>query len=150
MKLSEIRERILETPLAKQLPEDMKQRFVMILLWVADTKDVSREDLLYPLGERGTKEGCLILEGMVRVKTEEQNTKTIEAPDIFGEVQLFTPDGVRTATVEVVVGGTTLTWKWKDWSAEAQIFFSDDEWNALKLILAESAGTREHDLFEQS
>jgi hypothetical protein len=147
MELSVVRERILATPLAKKLPEEMKQRFVMVLLWVADTVDVSREEVLFQLGDRGTKEGCLILEGMVRIKTESNDTKTIEAPDILGEVQLFTPDGFRTATVEVVVGGKILKWKWKDWSREAQAFYTADEWNTLKLILAKSAGARDSDLF---
>lgn len=148
MELSEMRERILETPLAKKLPEEMKQRFVMVLLWVADTQDVSREEVLFQIGDRGTKEGCLILEGLVRIKTESNDTKTIEAPDILGEVQLFTPDGFRTATVEVVVGGKILKWKWKDWASEAQSFYTPEEWNTLKLILAKSAGAREGDLFE--
>ncbi len=69
MDLAAIRERIMATPLVSRLPATMRQRFVMILLWLADTREVSREETRFQQGESDTDSGCLILEGMVRIKT---------------------------------------------------------------------------------
>lgn len=149
MELESIRERILKTPLVSNLPESMRQRFAMMLLWLADTAEVSRTDVLFKMGDKDTGTGCLILEGMVRIITEKQDKKTIEAPEILGEVQLFTPEGTRTATVEVVVGGKILTFQWREFGALAQEFYSEEEMALLKKTITESAWRREEDLFEK-
>lgn len=149
MELGEIRQRIQDTPFVKKLPEDMKQRFIMMMLVAAETKEVSREEKIFEQGEKNTDQGCLILEGMVRIITEESDKKTIEAPEILGEVQLFTPQGTRTATVEVVVGGKILLFKWREFSELCKTFYDDDEMATLKKIIYESAWTREKNLFEK-
>jgi len=148
MDLAMIRERILATPLVGRLPEGMRQRFVMILLWLSDTREVSREEKLFEQGASDTDNGCLILEGMVRIKTESSANanKTIDAPDILGEVQLFTPNRTRTATVEVVVGGNVLTFSWHALAKVAKEQFTDDEFGELKRVITESAWTREENL----
>ncbi len=149
MELGEIRQRIQDTPLVKKLPEDMRQRFVMMILALAETKDVSREEKIFEQGAKDTDQGCIILEGMVRIITEESDKKTIEAPEILGEVQLFTPQGARTATVEVVVGGKILLFKWLELSELSKTFYNEEEMAALKKIIKESAWTREKNLFEK-
>ena len=149
MELAEMRERILSTPLAKRLPGEMQKRFAMILLWISDTVDVSREDRLFEQGAKDTDSGTLILEGMVRIITDGHGKKTIEAPDILGEVQLFTPEGVRTATVDVVVGGKILSFRWKELGLIAREFFSDEEMESLKRVIMDSAWTREKNLSEK-
>ena len=149
MELGDIRQRIQDTPLVKNLPEDMQQRFVMMILGLAETKEVVREEKIFEQGAKDTDQGCLILEGMVRIITEDDDNKTIEAPEILGEVQLFTPQGARTATVEVVVGGKILLFKWRNLSELAKTFYNDDEMATLKKIIQESAWTREKNLFEK-
>jgi CRP-like cAMP-binding protein len=146
MDLAAIRERIMSTPLVGRLPDGMRQRFVMILLWLSDTREVTREETLFKQGDAAGDEGCLILEGMVRIKTESAGNKTIEAPDILGEVQLFTPNKQRTATVEVVVGGNVLTFSWHELANAAKEHFSDAEFADLKRVITESAWTREDNL----
>ena len=110
---------------------------------------MSREEKIFEQGTKDTDQGCLILVGMVRIITEESDTKTIEAPEILGEVQLFTPQGTRTATVEVIVGGKILLFKWRKLSELAKVFYSTEEMSALKKIIHESAWTREKNLFEK-
>ena len=149
MELSLVRERILNTPLVKNLPKGMRQRFVMILLWISETEEVSREQQIFRQGEKDADKGCLILEGMVRIVTEESDKKTIEAPDILGEVQLFTPKGTRTATVEVIVGGDILSFGWWDFGAAAVEFYTGEEMATLKKVIADSAWTREDNLYEK-
>ncbi|MCH7910302.1 MAG: cyclic nucleotide-binding domain-containing protein, partial [Candidatus Hydrogenedentes bacterium] len=113
MDLGEMRKRIQDTPLVQHLPEEMRKRFVSMLLWLSETEEVSREEKLFTQGAKDIDRGVLILEGMVRIITEETDNKTIEAPDILGEVQLFTPQGTRTATVKVIVGGILLSFQWR-------------------------------------
>ena len=149
MDLSTIRERVLATPLVKKLPAAMHQRFAQALLWISETKDVARTQNLIEQGEKHSDEGVLILEGMVRVKTEDGISKTIEAPDILGEIQLFTPGRARTATVEVVVGGKILTFGWTALAQECRGVFTEDEMRTLKEAIYSSAWTREKGLFEK-
>jgi len=149
MELEQMRERILSTPLVQKLPEGMRLRFAMILLGFAETREVAREEQIFKQGDRDAGTGCIIIEGMVRIITEEDNSKTIEAPDILGEVQIFTPDRVRTATVEVVVGGKILVFSWKEVGAASQEIFSADEMKAFRKVIAESAWTREKSVFEK-
>ena len=151
MELKLMREKILETALVKALPEGMRQRFAMILLWVSESKGVSRRDKLFVQGDKDAGTGCVILEGMVQVRTEDNPdaVKHIEAPDVLGEVQLFTPQGKRTANVEVVVGGTILTFAWHDLGVAARQFYSHEEMATLKRVITESAWRREENLFEK-
>ncbi len=152
MELKLMRERILETPLVTSLPEGMRSRFGMILLWVSESRSVSRRDLLFHQGSMDGGTGCVVLEGMVQVRTGEdpEAVKHIEAPDVLGELQLFTPQGKRTATVEVVVGGSVLTFAWQDLGTVARQLFTDAELVTLKRIIVESAWRREENLFEKA
>lgn len=149
MELEQMRERILGTPLVKSLPENMQLRFTMILLGYSETKEVTREQQIFKQGEKDTGTGCIIIEGMVRIITEQDNKKTIEAPDILGEVQIFTPDRVRTATVEVVVGGKILVFSWKDVGKATQEIFTSDEMKLFRKVIAKSAWTRDKSVFEK-
>lgn len=148
MELSTIRERIVNTPLVKKLPDAMRKRFAIALLWISETEDATRTQRLIEQGEKNRDLGILILEGMVRIKNESTQTKTIEAPDILGEVQLFTPDRARTATVEVVVGGKILTFSWKALAAECRELYRDEEMDTLRKAIYDSAWTREKGLFD--
>jgi len=149
MELSTMRERILATPLVKKLPDAMRKRFTTALLWISETEDATRTQRLIEQGDKNRDLGVLILEGMVRIKNESTQTKTIEAPDILGEVQLFTPDRARTATGEVVVGGKILTFSWKALAAECRELFEDAEMETLRKAIYDSAWTREKGLFDK-
>lgn len=149
MELHVIRERIQKCSLVSSLPSAMRQRFVMLLLNIAETQSVSRRHVLFEIGDKNTNTGCVILEGMVKVKTESGESKHIEAPDILGEVQLFTPSGKRTATVEVVIGGSVLLFSWKKLGAAAKAEFNDEEMGKLKEAITKSAWRREANIFEK-
>lgn len=150
MELGDIRSTILQTPLVKSLPEAMQPRFVMMLLWVSETKVTSRGDTLFLKGERETHHGCLILQGMVEIKKGEEKVGTfVEAPDILGEMQLFTPDGQRTATVEVAVGGQMLVFEWTQLGKAARESYNAEEMATLKNAIMKFAWKRDTSLFEK-
>ncbi|MFP6583718.1 MAG: hypothetical protein VCD00_14350 [Candidatus Hydrogenedentota bacterium] len=86
MELSMLRGRILDTPLVRSLPEEMRNKVVMLLLWISKTEEVTREQKLFVQGDVDIDRGCLILEGMVRIITEGNDKNMINAPDILGEV----------------------------------------------------------------
>ncbi len=149
MELQTIRDRILKTPLLRKLPEPLRKRFVQTLLWLSETQEASRTQLLIEQGDKNKDLGIILVEGMVRIKNEAIDCKSIEAPDILGEVQLFTPDRARTATVEVVVGGKILTFSWKALAAECREKFDDAEMESLRKAIYDSAWTREKGLFDK-
>ena len=149
MDLSTTRERILGTGLAKALPEGMRTRFGMIVLWVAEPRDVSRQERLFTLGDQDGSEGCVVLEGMLTVITEDGRRKNLEAPDVLGEVQLIMPKRTRTATVEVLIGGTILQFNWNTFAGLAEKLYTPDEMETLKKIIGQSAWNREANMAEK-
>jgi len=144
-----IRKQILATPLLQSMKEDMRQRFVMMLLFVSETDTVSRTEHIFSMGATLEDRGIVLLEGMVRVVTEHQDSKTIAAPDILGEVSLFTPEAERTATVEVVVGGEVLVFSWRALGNLAQAYYTEDEMTLLRTAVTHSAVRREANMLER-
>ena len=146
MELGDIRSVILSTPLVKNLHDDMRPRFVMMLLHLSETKEMSRGDVLFLKGDRETDTGCLILQGEVEVQREGKGI-FVEAPEIIGEMHLFTPEGERTATVEVTVGGLRLEFEWGALGSLARQFYSPEELDILKKAIVGYAWKRDASLF---
>lgn len=135
-----------QTLLVKILPEHMRDRFVDILLSISDSKPVSPGEVLFRLGERNVDRGCFMLDGALKVTRADGEVRYSEAPAILGEVQLFSPNAERTATVEVVYGGPALNFKWQELGARAQEEFSQEELAELRDAIKHLAGMREQNL----
>ena len=146
MELGDIRSTILRTPLVKNLPEEMQPNFVMMLLYLSETREMSRGEILFLKGECETDTGCVILQGMVEVQCKEKAV-FVEAPEIIGEMHLFTPEGARTATVEVTVGGMCLEFEWGALGTLARQFYSAKELDTLKKSIVDYAWKRDASLF---
>jgi hypothetical protein len=90
---------------------------------------------------------------MVRIITEESekedDRQTITAPDFMGEIQLFTPNGERTAIVEVIVGGEILSFGWQEFSVVAREVMTTDEMDILNKLLLDSAMARKSSVVEK-
>lgn len=142
MELQTIRKRILGAPLVRSLPEPMQGTFAQILLSIGQTKDVARPEQIIEQGQKHEDEGVVLLEGMVRIVADNVGVKMIEAPDILGEVQLLTPGRKRTATVEVVVGGKILTFKWRELGPHAKKYYNAEEMQTLRSTIRKSAWSR--------
>ena len=102
--------------------------------------------VLFKIGETNTDQGLLFLEGALKITRADGEVRYLESPDIMGEVQLFTPQAERTATVEVVFGGPVLTFAWHDLGAAAQKEFDADELAKLRELIKHSASMREKDI----
>ena len=135
-----------ETPLVNTLPHRMRDRFVELVLDVAQSTEARSGEVLFKLGEKNTDEGLFILEGAVKVTRSNGEVRFMEAPDVLGEVQLFAPSAERTATVETVYGGAILRFSWKELAAQSKKIFSPVEMNALRDAIRDSADARERNL----
>ncbi len=149
MLLQDTRKEILATKLLKNLPETMQSRFVMALLGVSEMREVSREEHLILKGDEETDVGFLILQGSVEIKRDEAGGPFVNAPDVVGEMHLFTPKGRRTATVVVSIGGWVLEFEWKRLGAAARELYSDEELKLLKQSMVEYAWKRDPGLFDK-
>lgn len=126
----------------------MRDRFIDMLLSVSEEDGVVAGQILFTIGETNVDQGCLILEGAVKVTLADHVVKYMEAPDLLGEVQLFMPQAKRTATVEVVFGGPILRFKWHDLGSLAKHEFSGDELEEFRDIVKHSATLREKNMLD--
>ena len=143
-----IRKSILQIPLCRKLPDSMRDRFAMILMWISAPRELSRGQRLYAQGDPGGREGCLLLEGMVEITRAGGQTKYVESPEILGEGSQFMKTMERTASVDVVVGGMELTFAWKDLGRWSVRVFTKEERQTLKRIIAETAWARSGDYLD--
>lgn len=134
------------TPLTARLPEPMRGRFVELVIEVAQADDATAGEVLFRIGDRNTDEGLFFLEGAMKVTRASGQVLFFEAPDVLGEVQLFSPGAERTATVEAVYGGTLLRFSWKELGAAAKAAFNEVELAALREAIRDVANAREKNL----
>jgi len=146
MDAKRIAKALAETPLVTALPHRMRDRFVELVLEVAQSTEVRSGDVLFKLGEKNTDEGLFILEGAVKVTRANGEVRYLEAPEVLGEVQLFAPSSERTATVETVYGGAILRFSWKELAAHSKKAFSAVEMGVLRDAIRDSADARERNL----
>jgi len=145
----ELARKIKETLLVKALPPPMQERFVELLLEISDQDVLKPGDVLFTLGETNTDQGCLFTDGALKVTRGDGEVRYMESPDIMGEVQLFKPQAARTATVEVVMGGPALFFKWRELGARSQEVYNKDELLELRNTILHSASMRERNILEK-
>ncbi len=143
---SEIPPKVRETLLVSRLPEPMRDRFVELLLSVSSEGEVTPGEVLFRIGDTSNDQGCLYISGALKITRADGEVRYIDGPDIVGEVQLFTPQAARTATVEVVFGGPALYFEWQELGAEAQDIFTPEELAKLRETIKECARMREQRL----
>ncbi len=146
MDTDQIRSKIHETLLVKLMTDSMSDRFIDVLLSVSEHSGITPGQVLFKIGETNTDQGLLFLEGALKITRSDGDVRYLESPDIMGEVQLFTPQAERTATVEVVFGGPVLKFTWHDLGAAAQKEFDAGELTELRELIKHTARMREKDI----
>jgi len=137
-----------ETPLVKLLPPEMRGPFVGQLLARAQHESYAAGATVFKRGESETDMGVIFLEGMVRVTLADGQQRYLEAPEILGEVQLFTPNANRSATVDCVVGGAVLEFGWHDLGTSIRETFTSAQLDTLRECIKHSAKTREQNMLD--
>jgi hypothetical protein len=145
----DILNKVHDSPLVKLLPDDMRGPFVGQLLERSGHETFASGATIYRRGDADTDLGCILLEGMVRVTLADGTQRYLEAPDILGEVQLFTPNAARTATVECVMGGPVLTFGWHDLGSYVRSTFTPEQLDTLRDCIRHSAKMREQNMLDQ-
>lgn len=146
MEAKRISKTLLQVPLVARLPETMRGRFVDLVLEVAQPDEVRAGEVLFRIGEKNMDEGVFFLEGAVKVTRASGQTLFFEAPDVLGEVQLFSPSAERTATVEMAYSGTLLRFSWKELGAAAKKVLNETELSTLREAIKDIAAAREKNL----
>ncbi len=150
MELQDLRERILNTPVVQSMPEKIRTRFCMALLWVSESQEVTLGEHLFLKGDQESDAGCILLLGSVEIYRQDgTHPVTVQAPDILGEMHLFSPGGQRTATVEVSSRGSVLRFEWQTLAKTAAHFLSKEEMATVNEILKKCAWKRDPGLFPQ-
>ena len=137
-----------ETSLVKLLPPEMRGPFVGQLLDRAEHETYAAGAVVFRRGEAETDMGVIFLEGMVRITLADGQQRYLEAPEIMGEVQLFTLNAQRTATVECVIGGPVLEFGWHDLGAAIRKTFTPEQLDILRDCIEHSAQTREQNMLD--
>ncbi len=148
MGTDQIRSKIHETLLVKLMPDSISDRFIDMLLSVSERTAIAPGQVLFKIGETNTDQGLLFLEGALKITRGDGEVRYLESPDILGEVQLFTPQAERTATVEVVFGGPVLMFTWHDLGAAAQKEFDAEELTQFRELIKHTANMRERDILK--
>lgn len=143
-----LRDRLNQTLLVKLLPGAIRPSFVDLLEEHGMPGKIAAGETVFTRGETNTDLGCIILDGVVKITLADGQVRYLEAPEILGEVQLFTPQAQRTATVESVTGNAVLTFEWHDLGAAVREAFSNDALQSLRDAIHESARMREQNLLD--
>lgn len=137
--LLNLRNTIDNMSITRQLPESLRQRFVVTLLGVSNNIQVSDGEKLFTEGEKTSELAYVLVTGTVDVTKSTTPTVTVQAPDLFGEMQQINPEGVRTATVVVRDVATLLQFSWNDFFSLALTLFNEQEMAQLRQALEELA-----------
>lgn len=150
LSLSDTRAELLRVPFIAKLPEPLRERCAMMLLWCSREKDLAPRAFLYLEGKSDPNTGCVILTGQVTVEKDGEKTIYIDAPELMGEALQFTMDYQRTATVRAAVPTNAMTFSWTDIGATATQIFSADERKILLDAIRQLAWERCAELFDEA
>ncbi len=148
--LTALRTRILAVPFLRALPPALRDRFAMIILWISIVRSIKEGDELYAEGGHDDTGGCMLLDGRAEVIRTGLETEIVPAPSLFGEIQQFTEDRRRTATVRLLESGRALTSSWEDLAEIARDVFTKEEHNVVSILLKQMAWGRCAELFDQA
>ncbi len=146
MKLSPLRERLCAVPVLQGLPDPLRARVAMVLLWCGEIDETTAGRLLFVEGEQDEANGCVLIEGSVRVITGRGLVKRVESPELLGEMQQFGLDALRTATVQTATQVTLLRFSWDDVRKLAARILNPEEMDDFVLALSDRARARLEEL----
>lgn len=109
-----------QLPLVCAMPEETRDTLATLFLEISEAEPLTVGDKLIQEGALGGATGYVLLEGAVEASRECAPAVRLRAPALFGEMQQFNPEALRTATVSVTEGGSALKFLWQDLYAGAR------------------------------
>lgn len=146
--LPHARGQLLKIPLVAKLPETLRERLVVLLLWIGHEKYFGDGAYIYVEGKSDLNSGCILLDGKVSVEKDEKVVEIMEAPDIIGEAQQFTSNRERTASVRAMGASLTLMFSWPEIGTKSARIFSSEERHMIKNVIRDLAWERCAELFD--
>ena len=90
------------------------------------------------------------MSGRVLVSRSAGVEEELEAPNLLGEIQQFTPDRHRTATVVALAPTTVLDFPWHAFAERVARLFTEEEQGILRSLIAQLAWARCDELFDRA
>lgn len=142
MTLSEYRKKLLLLPFIAELPEPLRARVAMCLMWIGQPAQFAVGDAIFVQGEEDENIGCVLLQGEVEVLRDSLEAIRVPAPNLLGEMQQLEPTAQRTATVQVTIEAQTLLFSWHDFVAHSGVLLNTDEQVVLRDVVRAAAARR--------
>ncbi len=139
---SEYRSSLLCLPAIVELPEPMRNRVAMALLWIGQPAQFAVGEAIFVQDDEDEHTGCVLLTGEAEVLRDNQDAVRVAAPELLGEMQQLEPTAQRTATVQVTRDAHTLMFSWHDFVAYSGALLTTEEQIALRDVLRASAARR--------
>jgi len=129
-----VREALMGLSLLAGMPEDVRVEVAEALVGVSELVAPEKGKALFQEGAIGGARGYVLLTGAVVVNREGAEPVQVSAPAVLGEMQQFSLQQYRTATVTVSKSGYALAFDWADFYARARSTLGDE---AQGMLLAQ-------------
>jgi CRP-like cAMP-binding protein len=139
MDLNELRERLDQMLLLKEIPEAMREKVLMIFLRVAQQGIMKDGEILFNAGDTEGDLAYVLLQGEVTVEKADSPIIDVPAPDLLGEIKSISTAQRRTATVKVKGKAQLLRFTWSNFNQAAGQLFNAAELDKLNSALEQLA-----------
>ncbi len=131
-------------PLVAAMPPATQDNLAGLFVDVSEVVPLTPGEALIHEGALGGSAGYLLLEGAVEVTRECAPAVQLKAPALFGEMQQFNPQALRTATVTPTAPGSALKFTWQELYTRARDALSKADQEHFANAIEESVWERFH------
>jgi CRP-like cAMP-binding protein len=139
MLLDELRARLAQLSLVKNIPAVMRPRLVMALLGIGQEGKAHKGFVLFREGDPHDDTAYILLEGAVNVDKTDAPAVEVGSPHLLGEMVQFNPQKQRSATVTAATDVRLLRFTWNGFTSAAEEIFTPEEVQYLKQGLEDVA-----------
>ncbi len=108
---------VVDLALFRELPDQLKLRASLLLLWNAHPLSLKEGELLFKEGDQCGAVGYLLLDGAVGLSVAGQVRHVVKAPDLIGLLPDFDPEMVWSATALAQSKAELLKFSWQNFMA---------------------------------
>ena len=135
MVLNELRTRLAQLSIVKNVPAVMRPRVAMVLLGIGQEGKANPGFVLFTQGDPYDDTAYILLQGSVTVEKGDSPSVEVSAPHLLGEMVQFSPVKERSATVTSSTSVRLLRFTWIAFFSTAEQLFNPEELDHLKQAL---------------
>jgi len=142
--MSETTTQIEQIPAWRRMSQPMRFITAQILEFIGTEQMVSDGQTLFSEGDDRDVSGAVILDGLASVSVNDQTIRTVNSPDILGEMQQLSDTHQRSATVVASGDIRIIRFRWHDFIKQIQNRddLDDAQKMEIKRAIASVAGER--------